>query len=265
VIRMEEEKEIVKPLDDTKALKPQVPEAIENWSPKTTLGKQVKAGEITDIDVILSSGTKILEWQIIDMLVRDLESELMNVGQSKGKFGGGARRVFRQTQKKTKEGNKPHFATLTVIGNKNGYVGIGFGKAKETVPAREKSLRKAKINIFKIARGSGSWEDTATDPHTIPFTVTGKCGSSTITLMPAPKGKGLCVDKEIAKILMYAGIENVWSKTTGQTKNKLNLAYACEQALKKLTTTKARPVDKTNVSYVAGAVQKENETSSNQD
>ncbi len=54
----------------------------------------------------------------------------------------GSRRVFRQTQKKTKEGNKPKFSTYAVVGNKDGYVGLGFGKAKETVPAREKAVQK---------------------------------------------------------------------------------------------------------------------------
>ena len=54
--------------------------------------------------------------------------------------------------RKTAEGNKPHFAALAVVGNKNGYVGIGYGKARETVPAREKAVRNAKLNVIKIRR-----------------------------------------------------------------------------------------------------------------
>ena len=61
----------------------------------------------------------------------------MLIGQARGKFGGGQRRIFKQTQKKTREGNKPHFTTTAVTGNKDGYIGMGAGKAKETVPARE--------------------------------------------------------------------------------------------------------------------------------
>ena len=76
--------------------------------------------------------------------MKDIETELLLVGQSKGKFGGGQRRVFKQTQKKTREGNKPSFSTFAVVGNHNGYVGLGSGKSKETVPARDKSKRKAK-------------------------------------------------------------------------------------------------------------------------
>ena len=143
---------------------------------------------------------------------------------------------------------------MAVVGNKNGYVGIGVGKSKETVPAREKALKNAKLNIFKIARGSGSWESNSTDPTSIPFAVTGKCGSVKITLMPAPKGKGLCVEKECAKVLALAGIKDVWSKTEGQTKNKMNLIFACEDALKKLISTKVRPNDIQTLAYQEGTI-----------
>ena len=160
----------------------------EGWNPKTLLGKQVKAGKITDIDKILESGEKMLETEIVEILLPNLETDLLLIGQSKGKFGGGARRVFRQTQKKTKEGNKPSFATYAVVGDRNGHVGVGYGKSKETVPAREKAFRQAKLNMIKIRRGSGSWEARVNEPHSIPFKVTGKCGSVKVTLMPAPRG-----------------------------------------------------------------------------
>ena len=81
--------------------------------------------------------------EIVDILLPNLETDLLLIGQSKGKFGGGQRRVFRQTQKKTREGNKPKFSTIAIAGNKDGYVGIGYGKSKETVPAREKAFRSA--------------------------------------------------------------------------------------------------------------------------
>ncbi|MFA6073544.1 MAG: 30S ribosomal protein S5 [Candidatus Woesearchaeota archaeon] len=224
---------------------------VKDWTPKTELGKKVRAKEIQNIDEILDNGLTILEPEIIDSLLQ-LESELLLIGQAKGKFGGGQRRVFRQTQKKTREGNKPKFTTLAVVGNKDGYIGIGLGKSKETVPAREKALKNAKLNLFKIARGSGSWQSNSTEPNSIPFAVDGKCGSVKIKLMPAPKGTGLCVEKECAKILMLAGIKDVWSKTQGQTKNKINLVKACEQALHQLIKTKTRPQDKEITSLQEG-------------
>ncbi|MFH0977973.1 MAG: 30S ribosomal protein S5 [Candidatus Woesearchaeota archaeon] len=225
---------------------------VEIWQPRTELGRAVKDGKLTKIDEILDSGRKILEKEIVDALLPNLESDLLLIGQSRGKFGGGKRRVFRQTQKKTKEGNKPHFATLAVVGNRNGYVGVGYGKAKETVPAREKAIRRAKLNLIKIRRGCGSWQCGCGKPHSLPFSIEGKCGSVEIKLMPAPKGKGLCTEREVQKILALAGIKDAWSQTEGQTRKKMNLVEACMKALKKLTQTKMRPEERSNLSVVDG-------------
>src|SRR4030042_1561650 len=87
---------------------------LSSWKPKTKLGKEVQDGKIKDIDKILESGQKIMEEQIVDCLLT-LKSDLISIGQSKGKFGGGKRRAWRQTQRKTKEGNIPTFSTLAVI------------------------------------------------------------------------------------------------------------------------------------------------------
>src|SRR3989338_5399303 len=73
------------------------------WKPKTSLGVKVKNGEITNIDEILDKRLRILEPEIVDMLLPNLATDLLLIGQSKGKFGGGQRRVFKQTQKKTQE------------------------------------------------------------------------------------------------------------------------------------------------------------------
>ena len=231
----------------------------EAWKPKTELGKKVKAGEITDIKDILDSGLRILEPEIVECLMPDLTSDLLLIGQSKGKFGGGQRRVFRQTQKKTREGNKPKFATMAVVGNENGYFGLGYGKSKETVPAREKAQRNAKLNITKIRRGCGSWQCGCKEPHSIPFKVSGKCGSTIIELKPAPKGTGLNTESECAKILKAAGIKDVWSQTRGQTKTKINLIDACLKALKQLIDTKTKPEHIGSLGIVEGAVKKEEE------
>lgn len=228
---------------------------LANWVPKTELGVKVMNKEITDIDQILDKGLRILEPEIVDTLL-ELESELILVGQSKGKFGGGSRRVFRQTQKKTMEGNKPSFGAYAIVGNKDGYVGMGLGKSKETIPAREKAVRNAKLNIFRIRRGAGSWEDASAEPHSIPFAVEGKCGSVIVNLKPAPKGKGLVVEKELAKILELAGIKNCWSKTQGQSKNKVNLVKAAEAALRQLTKMKIKHEQIEKFSIVEGPTNK---------
>ena len=240
---LEVEKDVITELPEEEELKNEKHVDLTAWHPKTSIGLRVKNRDITHIHTILDQGHPIMEVEIVDALLPNLKNELLFIGQSKGKFGGGQKRIFRQTQQKTPEGNKPSFSCQAVIGNEDGYVGVGYGKSKDTVPAREKALRNAKLNVFKIKRGCGSWQCGCKTPHSIPFKVTGKCGSTEITLMPAPKGKGLCVEQECAKILRLAGIKDVWSKSFGQTRVKTNLVTACVQALQKLATTKLRPED----------------------
>jgi len=210
--------------------KKEIEKTLEEWKPKTVLGKQVRDKKIKNIDEILDK--KILEEQIIDSLL-SLETELLSVGQAKGKFGGGKRRAWKQTQKKTMEGNIPSFSSSVIVGDKKGHIGLGSGKAKETLPARSKALRKAKLNLIKITRGCGSFDCLCDEPHSIPFMVKGKCGSSVIVLYPAPQGTGLVIGDECKRILKLAGIKDVYSKTFGQTRTTKNLAKACIEALKK--------------------------------
>ncbi|MBM3232453.1 30S ribosomal protein S5 [Candidatus Pacearchaeota archaeon] len=201
------------------------------WNPRTQIGKEVKAGRIKDIDSILSSGKKILEPEIVDSLI-SLEKDLLLVGQSKGKFGGGKRRAWRQTQKKTMEGNVLTFSSLAVVGDRNGHVGIGLGKSKETLPSREKAVRLAKLNVIKVTRGCGNFDCSCSEPHSIPFIVEGKCGSVKIKLIPAPQGTGLVVGDECKKILRLAGIRDIYSYTQGYGRSTINFASACIEALK---------------------------------
>lgn len=209
--------------------------ALENWIPKTQLGKLVKHGKIKDLDDVLERGKKILEPEIVDTLLPELKSDLILIGQAKGKFGGGKRRAWRQTQKKTKEGNILSFSCMAVVGDGKNHIGIGTGKAKETLPSREKALRNAKLNIMRIERGfeSPQNEKDSTDPHTVPYTVEGKSSSAKVKLIPAPRGTGLVVADECKKVLKLAGIKDVYSRTKGQTKISFNLVKACINALSK--------------------------------
>jgi small subunit ribosomal protein S5 len=207
-------------------------EIVSEWEPQTKLGIDVKNDKITDIDEILDSGKKILEEQIVDKLL-NLKTDLLSIGQAKGKFGGGKRRAWRQTQKKTQEGNVPTFSTMAVVGDENGHVGIGDGKAKETLPARDKALRKAKLNIIKIKRSCSAFDCACDENHTVPFKVTGKSGSVRVTLIPAPQGTGLVVANELKKVLKLAGVKDVYSKTSGRMRTTFNLVKACFDALNK--------------------------------
>ena len=222
---------------------------IESWKPKTEIGRKVKLGKITSIEEVLNMGRRILESEIIDAVIMNLESDYINIGQRKGKFGGGKRTIFRTTQKKTKDGNRPDFTVMAVVGNKDGYVGVGLGRAKETVPAREKAIRNAKLNIIQIARGNGSWESEVSEPNSIPFEVRGKSGSVEVRFMPAPPGTGLVIENELKKIFKLAGIQDVWSKSKGQTRQKINLVNATMQALGQTTELKIKEVQKPLVKY----------------
>ena len=209
-------------------------EIVEAWNPKTKLGQEVKDGKIKDIDEILAAGKKILEAEIVDSLI-DVKSDLVAIGQSKGKFGGGKRRAWRQTQRKTKEGNVATFSAMAVVGDEKGHIGIGNGKAKETLPSRDKAVRKAKLNVFRIARGCASFDCACSELHTVPFKVEGKSGSVRVTLIPAPQGTGLVVANELKKILKFAGIKDVYSKTAGRQRTTFNLVKAGIDALRKTT------------------------------
>jgi small subunit ribosomal protein S5 len=96
--------------------------------------------------------------------------------------------------------------------------------------------------LKKIYLGSGAWEEQPTeDKHSVPFKVVGKYGGVSVTLMPAPKGTGLVVGKNIRKVMEFAGVRNVWSKARGSSATKLNFVNAAINALEQ--TGKARLSD----------------------
>lgn len=133
-----------------------------------------------------------------------------------------------------KSGRRFTASAFAVIGNEDGLVGIGKGSALEARDAIIKSIQKAKLRLIKIKRGCGSWECGCGEEHSIPFKTRGKSGSVIVELMPAPKGVGLVADDESKKIFKLAGIKDVWAKTFGNTKARINLIFAIYDALKKI-------------------------------
>ena len=209
-------------------------EKLERWVPKTELGKEVRAGKYKDIDEVLAKGRKILEPEIVDILIPTLTKDVLFIGQSKGKFGGGKRRAFRQTQKISKEGSSLTFGVMAVVGDGRGHVGIGYGRASETLPAREKAVRKAKLNLIKVPRGCGSYDCSCNDPHSIPMEVEGKSSSVKIKLIPAPQGTGLAINNELKKVMKAIGITDIYSQSSGKVRTTFNTVKACMEALNKL-------------------------------
>ena len=224
--------------------KPRDEEVRREYSFKTALGKSVAAGEIKDIDEILNKNLKILEPGIVDYLLPGLQTDFLYVGQSKGKFGGGKRRIIRNTQKVTAKAKRQHFSAMAVVGDGNGHIGLGKGRGLESVVAKEKAIKTAKMNIIKIKRGCGSWECACGGFHSIPFKVTGKCGSVIVTLIPGPRGIGFSAADDVKTLLKLAGIKDVWSRIEGQTSTRINLGYAAFAALKNLNSYRIQEEEK---------------------
>lgn len=190
---------------------------LENWVPKTQLGKLVYEGQISSIYEIFNEGYKIKEVEIIDTLVPDLKDEVVDISL---------------VQKQTDAGESSRFTALVVIGNENGLVGLGIGKAQRVRNAIEKGIRIAKLNIYPIRRGCGSWECDCGESHTLPFKVTGKTGSVRVTLLPGPQGLGLVAGDTAKFVLKMAGIKDCWSKSIGKTTTTKSFAFATFNALK---------------------------------
>jgi small subunit ribosomal protein S5 len=177
----------------------------------------VLEGQISSIYEIFEEGYKIKEVEIIDILVPDLRDEVVDINL---------------VQKQTDAGEQSRFRAIVAVGNGNGIIGLGIGKAMRVRNAIEKGIRDAKLKIYPIKRGCGSWECGCGDPHTIPFKVTGKSGSVEITLIPGPKGLGLVVGDIAKSVLSLAGVKDCWSKSKGQTRTASSFSQATFEALK---------------------------------
>ncbi len=191
--------------------------SLEEWVPRTRVGKMVKEGKITRIEEIFRQNLPILEPEIVDILLPGLEHEVLDVSI---------------VQKMTDSGRITKFRAVVVIGNRDGYVGLGKGKARQFRFAIEKAVRNAKLNIVPVRRGCGSWECTCGEAHSVPFIVRGKSGSVEVILKPAPKGTGLVAGDIAKKVLELAGIKDVWTQTKGETRTSYNFARATYLALR---------------------------------
>lgn len=175
-------------------------------------------GKIKSIDEIFAKNIPIKEVEIIDTLLPDLKSEVISVGF---------------VQRQTDSGEVSQYQVTVVVGNENGYVGVGMGKSRQIGIAIEKATRRAKLNIIPVRRGCGSWECLCGKPHSIPYKVEGKAGSVKIELIPAPRGVGIVASDVAKTVLRLAGISDVWSRSYGETRTTHNMAKAVYNALKK--------------------------------
>lgn len=195
----------------------------EEWFPQTRLGKLVKEGQVTTMSEALASGLPIREFQIVDALLPEIRDEVLDINM---------------VQRMTDSGRRVKFRATVIVGNGDGFIGIGEGKDVQVGIAIRKAIDTAKMNIIGIKRGCGSWECGCGQGHTVPFEVKGKSGSVEVELMPAPRGLGLASGGTAKKVLEIAGIKDVWTKVSGETRTTINFAKATFDALIRTTTMK---------------------------
>lgn len=210
-----------------------------DWVPKTRLGRMVKSGEITTMGEALRTGYLLREPEIVDILLPELDDEVLDVNM---------------VQRMTDSGRRVRFAITTVVGNGDGYVGLGKATGKEVGPAIRKAIDNAKLNIIEIKRGCGSWECGCGTPHSLPFQVKGKSGSAEVTFKPAPRGISLAVGDVAKHILRLAGINDSWGFTDGKTRTTVNYAKAAFDALKKLSEMRIMPDQETRLHIHTGSI-----------
>jgi small subunit ribosomal protein S5 len=194
------------------------------WAPKTRLGRLVYDGQVTNFDEAVKSGLPVKEPQIVDALVPGLEDEVLDINM---------------VQRMTDSGRRVKFRTTVIVGNRDGFIGLGEGKDVQVGMAIKKGIENAKLNLFQIKRGCGSWECGCGNIHTVPFEVRGESGSVRITLIPAPRGLGIAAGDTAKKVMDMAGIRDVWTRTSGSTRTTLNFAKATYNALKNTITVRA--------------------------
>src|SRR4030066_2153618 len=89
---------------------------LEQWVPRTRLGKMIQEGRITSIEEVFMAGLQVREAQIVDALIPDLQEEVININL---------------VQKQTDAGEKSRFKAVVAVGNRDGYIGLGSGKASQ--------------------------------------------------------------------------------------------------------------------------------------
>lgn len=124
-----------------------------------------------------------------------------------------------------KGGRRFSFAAMVVVGNGNGKVGWGYGKANEVPPSVEKAVKD----------GSRRLREVAIEKGTIPHTVTGTYGAARVVLVPAAPGTGVIAGAAVRAVCEAAGIKDILTKSFGST-NPINLVKAALDALEQLRT-----------------------------
>jgi len=136
---------------------------------------------------------------------------------------------IKPVQKQTRAGQRTRFKAFVVCGDQDGHIGLGSKTSKEVATAIRGAIIQAKLSIIPVRRGY--WGNKMGAPHTVPMKVTGKCGSVRIRLVPAPRGTGIVAAPTPKKLLTMAGIQDVYTSSSGCTSTLGNFVKAAFGAL----------------------------------
>jgi len=136
--------------------------------------------------------------------------------------------TINRVSKVVKGGRRFSFTALVVVGDADGMVGVGYGKAKEVPAAIAKGVEEAKKSFFRVPRIQG----------TIPHPVTGEAAAGVVFLRPASPGTGVIAGGPVRAVLECAGIHDVLSKSMGSS-NAINIVHATVAALRALEEPEA--------------------------